>query len=254
MSKARTTRSRIPSTINMFWVVAISLIMLLSIVILPIKGVLSATDTGNDNMKNDAPAANGDFNGNSNSNMVLPIKGVSADNAGNNNDDDDNGNNDGPKTHSGGGGGKHNTNSGDPKLGNIAATACGDILRMSGHIIYGSCEDDIITGSSETDKINGIIGNDKLSGRDGGDIIQGGIGSDKLFGEDGDDFLLGGLGDDLLVGGNGNDKLLGGLEDDTLIGGPGKDYFNCGEGQDVIVDFNSAQGDTRTQDCEVINS
>src|SRR5919198_5129463 len=124
MSKARTTRSRIPSTINMFWVVAISLIMLLSIVILPIKGVLSATDTGNDNMKNDAPAANGDFNGNGNSNMVLPIKGVSADNAGNNNDDDDNGNNDGPKTHSGGGGGKNKKKLSDTKIGNINANSC----------------------------------------------------------------------------------------------------------------------------------
>src|ERR671934_1997628 len=102
MSKARTTRSRIPSTINMFWVAAISLIMLLSIVILPIKGVIAATDTGNDNNvknddngKKDAPAANGDFNGNGNSKMVLPIKSVSADNTGNNNDDD-NGNNDSP--------------------------------------------------------------------------------------------------------------------------------------------------------------
>jgi Ca2+-binding RTX toxin-like protein len=254
MTTARTTRRRKPSTINMFWVAAISLIMLLSIVILPIKGILAATDTGNDNVKNDAPAANGDF-GNGNSKMVLPIKSVSADNTGNNNDDD-NGNNDSPKTHSGGGGSKHNTNSGDPKLGNIAPNpgTCGDILSMSPHVIYGSPCPDSITGSSQTDKINGRGNDDKLSGRDGGDIIQGGQGSDKLFGEDGDDYLLGGFGDDLLVGGNGNDKLLGGAEDDTLIGGPGRDYFNCGDGQDVIVDFNSAQGDTRTQDCEVINS
>ena len=245
MSTARTTRRRIPSTINMFWVVTISLIMLLSIIILPIKGVvLATTDTGNDNVKKDVPPAANDDNGNGNSNMVLPIKSVSA----------DNGKNDAPNTHSGGGGGKHNTNSRGPKLANLDATACGDILRLSGHIIIGSCGDDIITGSSQADKINGIFGNDKLKGRDGDDIIQGGQGSDKLFGEDGNDFLLGGLGDDLLVGGNGDDKLLGGFEDDTLIGGPGKDYFNCGDGQDVIVDFNPSQGDTRTEDCEVINS
>src|SRR5919108_2313590 len=110
MTTARTTRGRIPSSINIFWVAAISLIMLLTIIILPIKGVVAATDTGNDNNvknddngKKDAPAANGDL-GNGNSNMVLPIKGVSEDNTGNNNNnDDDNGNNDAPKTHGGGG-------------------------------------------------------------------------------------------------------------------------------------------------------
>ena len=161
--------------------------------------------------------------------LLLPtIKGVLADNG--NNDDR------------------------DIKLGNTGVEVGGDITRFSGHVIYGTPQDDVIFGGSHDDKINGDFGNDWLRGNDGDDVIQGGGGSDKIYGNDGDDFLLGGFGDDLITGGNGDDNLLGGPDDDTLIGGPGKDHFNCGEGQDIIVDFKSSQGDTKTQDCEVIST
>src|SRR5919202_567290 len=100
---ARTTGEKIPSTINIFWIIAISLIMLLSIAIVPIKSVLAAAaDTDNDINNKDPAAANGDL-GNGNSKMVLPVKGVSAGNTGNNNNndgDDDDGKKDTPKTHS----------------------------------------------------------------------------------------------------------------------------------------------------------
>ena len=142
----------------------------------------------------------------------------------------------------------------DIKLGNTGVEVGGDITRFSGHVIYGTPQDDVIFGGGHEDKINGDFGNDWLKGNGGDDVIQGGGGSDKIYGNDGNDFLLGGFGDDLIVGGNGDNSLLGGPDDDTLVGGPGKDYFNCGDGQDQIVDFKSSQGDTKTQDCEVIST
>ena len=140
------------------------------------------------------------------------------------------------------------------KLGNTGVLSSGDIFRHSGHVIFGTPTDDTIIGGSHDDKINADFGNDYVKANGGDDIIQGAGGSDKLYGNKGNDFILGGFGDDLLIGGSGNDKLLGGPDDDTLIGGPGADYFSCGDGQDSIVDFNPSQGDTRTQDCEVINT
>jgi hypothetical protein len=35
-----------------------------------------------------------------------------------------------------------------------------------------------------------------------------------------------------------------------LTGGGGADSFSCGPGTDTITDFNEAEGDTRTPDCE----
>ena len=142
------------------------------------------------------------------------------------------------------------------ELGNTGSgvSITGDITKHSGHVIYGTPTDDTLIGGSHDDKINADFGNDYVKGNGGDDIIQGGSGSDKLYGNKGNDFILGGFGDDLIVGGSGNDKLLGGADDDTLIGGSGADFFNCGDGQDAITDFNPSQGDTRTQDCEVINT
>jgi hypothetical protein len=35
-----------------------------------------------------------------------------------------------------------------------------------------------------------------------------------------------------------------------LTGNGGADSFSCGSGVDTITDFNSAEGDTKTADCE----
>jgi Ca2+-binding RTX toxin-like protein len=130
-------------------------------------------------------------------------------------------------------------------------------------LIEGSLGDDRVTGTNGSDTIHGgdgidIIqgneGSDKLYGDNSHDILQGGIGSDQLYGGDGNDIIAGGADDDLLVGGAGNDKLYGDLQDDVLIGGPGADYFDCGEGIDVIMDFNLKQGDDRAGNCEEIFS
>ncbi|WP_369177465.1 BspA family leucine-rich repeat surface protein [Candidatus Thiodubiliella endoseptemdiera] len=53
-------------------------------------------------------------------------------------------------------------------------------------------------------------------------------------------------GDDILKGGSSNDKLYGGSGNDTLTGGTGADTFFYGyknAGNDIIADFNIAQGD-----------
>jgi len=81
---------------------------------------------------------------------------------------------------------------------------------------------------------------------DGNDHLLGGDGNDILFGQGGNDILEGGNGNDILYGGAGNDTLIGGPGNDTLIGGLGADTFawKSGDiGNDVIKDFNVAQGD-----------
>ncbi|MFT2159484.1 immunoglobulin-like domain-containing protein, partial [Pseudomonas putida] len=82
--------------------------------------------------------------------------------------------------------------------------------------------------------------------KDGNDILSGGNGNDILFGQGGSDTLDGGKGNDILLGGTGNDTLIGGQGDDILIGGSGADTFvwKAGDiGNDVIKDFNKAEGD-----------
>jgi hypothetical protein len=48
----------------------------------------------------------------------------------------------------------------------------------------------------------------------------------------------------------GNDVLTGGPGNDVLTGGLGADSFNCGPGDDIIKDFNKAEGDTTSKNCE----
>ncbi len=120
-------------------------------------------------------------------------------------------------------------------------------------IIIGTPTDDVIHGSSDNDNINARSGNDFVFGEDGDDTIQGANNDDQLYGEDGIDVLMGGGENDYLSGGNGNDQLFGGDGDDTLRGGAGANFFNCGGNFDTIVDFDPQDGDTRTQDCEVID-
>jgi hypothetical protein len=81
------------------------------------------------------------------------------------------------------------------------------------------------------------------------------------YGDGGDDELRsfeqsvelhGGSGDDALTGADDDedDDLFGDGDDDTLTGRGGADAFSCGPGVDTITDFNAAEGDTRTADCE----
>jgi Ca2+-binding RTX toxin-like protein len=57
------------------------------------------------------------------------------------------------------------------------------------------------------------------------------------------------------VGGDGNDTLASsGNCDDEFTGGLGADKFTCGEGNDIVRDYNSEEGDTilDKQNCEKI--
>jgi Ca2+-binding RTX toxin-like protein len=62
--------------------------------------------------------------------------------------------------------------------------------------------------------------------------------------------LHGGSGRDKVIGNDNNDELFGDSGGDTLTGDEGADSFSCGSGTDTITDFNAAEGDTKTADCE----
>jgi len=76
-------------------------------------------------------------------------------------------------------------------------------------------------------------------------------GRDLLIGNALDNVLLGGGGADTLIGGDGNDTLDGGRGRDILIGGLGADIFVYSGGNDVIRDFNAAEGDVLVGDWPV---
>ncbi|WP_219063690.1 S-layer family protein, partial [Pseudomonas sp. UMAB-08] len=153
---------------------------------------------------------------------------------------------------------------GDAPLGNI------DPSNLASAILShnGSAGSDTITGGSGDDIIFGDLAN--LPGTTNGGyaalqayvVANGGANTvegvhqyitqhasafDISGTSDGKDHLLGGDGNDILFGQGGNDILEGGNGNDTLIGGLGADTFawKSGDiGNDVIKDFNVAQGDS----------
>lgn len=139
-------------------------------------------------------------------------------------------------------------------------TNCNDVIiacpvTESGSAIGSGCEQgDIVRGFEKNDVIQGSEGNDELYGDEGTDKILGSHGSDKTYGGPDDDIIQAGSGPDLLVGGDGDDELYGGEGDDVLIGGKGINFFDCGDGNDIIVDFDPDKGDTQIGNCEVILS
>ena len=92
----------------------------------------------------------------------------------------------------------------------------------------GSDANNTLIGSAEADMIFARKGNDTASGQGANDLLCGGNGKDSLSG---------GEGDDTLRGGDNNDRLTGGL---------GADHFGGGSGTDTAIDFNAAEGDTRS--------
>ena len=44
--------------------------------------------------------------------------------------------------------------------------------------------------------------------------------------------------------------VIGGDDNDVLTGGEGAQRFVCGGGEDTITDYDEAEGDTKTEDCE----
>jgi Ca2+-binding RTX toxin-like protein len=76
-----------------------------------------------------------------------------------------------------------------------------------------------------------------LYGEDGNDILNGSSSNDIIYGGAGNDTLTGNAGNDILDGGAGNDTLNGGTGNDTYL-------FGRGYGQDTIVDYDAAAGNT----------
>jgi RTX calcium-binding nonapeptide repeat (4 copies) len=111
---------------------------------------------------------------------------------------------------------------------------------------------DILRGFEKDDVIQGSVGNDEIYGDEGNDELLASSGSDKLYGGPGSDILQAADGPDLLIGANGDDELYGGPGEDVSIGGKGANYFDCGDGNDVIVDFDPNKGDAQSGNCEVV--
>lgn len=135
--------------------------------------------------------------------------------------------------------------------------------------VWGGSGDDEIDGQSECliphaygesgdDRI--IFAGDFASGGAGDDFIQFFDCSGVAYGDSGNDELRasaehegelhGGSGRDEVIGEDNNDQLFGDSGRDTLTGDEGADSFSCGPGTDTITDFNAAEGDTKTADCE----
>ena len=72
--------------------------------------------------------------------------------------------------------------------------------------------------------------------------VFGGAGSDYISGNSAANLIVGNSGDDTIDGKAGDDVVEGGLGNDTLTGGAGSDIFRYskGDGNDTILDFNSA--------------
>ena len=136
-----------------------------------------------------------------------------------------------------------------------------NVIRGSGLItgtddkdfMIGDITDDDMLAKDDNDVVQGDLGIDQIYGGRGADQIQGGPGNNQLFGGTGDDNLIGGIDDDIISAGPGIDHMLGDFGNDVLKGGSGADYFGCGEGLDIIMDFDQAKGDVRAVDCELIH-
>jgi Ca2+-binding RTX toxin-like protein len=122
--------------------------------------------------------------------------------------------------------------------------------------------DDVIVSGEESDLNNG----DTNDGDGfGDDVIVSGDEDDNNKGDTnrGDGFV-----DDVIISGDGGDGNSGdttigtGFEDDVIVSGDGDDQstgnggadiFVCGDGEDdTVTDFNEAEGDIATPDCENI--
>ncbi len=117
----------------------------------------------------------------------------------------------------------------------------------------GTEGDNTLFGGNGADTFYGGTGNDALTGNDGNDLLYGGVGDDMLSSDGGSNYmgnnrLYGGAGNDVLIGGpafDAIDTLAGGGDNDTMSGGGGADVFtySLGDGNDIITDFNAAEGD-----------
>ncbi len=104
-----------------------------------------------------------------------------------------------------------------------------------------------VSGKTGTATVTLTVSDGQASSTTTVTVKAGGNGVDTLNGTAGADLLLGQNGNDTLNGATGNDVLCGANGDDTFTGGAGADHVNGGNsGSDRVTDFNSAEGDTKT--------
>ncbi len=111
----------------------------------------------------------------------------------------------------------------------ITLTGVDNLAEVAGSIRLGPSEPTApsILGTAIGERIIGTTQGERISGGSGGDIIIGGGGSDIIDGGDGDDTFSGDAGLDEITGGRGADTFL----------------FRPGSHNDIITDFNAAEGD-----------
>jgi Ca2+-binding RTX toxin-like protein len=115
--------------------------------------------------------------------------------------------------------------------------------------------DDVVVGKEDFDALYGGAGNDYLYGRGGDDILHGNLGDDYIDGGSGNDIINGDAGDDTIIASAGEDSIYGGMGDDSLTGGSGADIFVIDDkGNDIVTDFNAADGDYLSIDATLIET
>ena len=145
----------------------------------------------------------------------------------------------------------------DQKLADPNEEGQDDVLHTeSKNLIMGTNGNDFLLGTAKDDIIYGLKGDDQIYSLSGDDTTIGGKGDDTMDGGIGNDTIYGNKGNDFLVGNTGSDTLIAGTDDDTLRGRNSfvseaePDSFDCGKGFDLLDDFDSSEGDTKTTDCE----
>ncbi len=124
----------------------------------------------------------------------------------------------------------------------IATQFTVEYLNVSG----GDPNDPNALVTSATDPHNNITNIESVIGTAYNDYLELGNYSGTADGGAGNDRVVGGIGNDQLFGGAGDDFLFGKGGDDVMTGGAGADQFEVitFNGNDVITDFNAAEGDT----------
>jgi Ca2+-binding RTX toxin-like protein len=122
-----------------------------------------------------------------------------------------------------------------------------DVLygNQNSDVLFGNQGRDTIFGGQDADTLYGGQDMDILQGNLSADVIYGNLAADLIYGNADADALNGGPDADTLYGGQGDDTVIGGAGNDTLFGNLGADRFQFGDGDgnDLVFDFSSAEGD-----------
>jgi hypothetical protein len=154
-------------------------------------------------------------------------------------------------------------------LGTTTIAASSSTSQVWADVFEGTEGPDFIIGTPGDDVIDSKGGDDRNYGDtsffgdgSGDDIINSGEESDVNLGDtvdgtgSGDDVIVSGdgggtnRGDTAEGEGSGDDVIVSGEGEDFNTGNGGRDIFICGGEADTVTDYNEAEGDIATPDCE----